>query len=292
MTTSSAPRRFGDWKLITAAVVATTALLLILGRAFAYRAIEKQGLITPPNGPETPLTFGAPFTSLSLASGDRKLDAVAVDAPQDSAPVIVVFHGTNEAVSYWADVQALWREQGVASLVFDYTGFGRSTGTPSAEHCDEDARVAYAAARAHFGPHRRYIVIGYSLGTGILLAAAHTFQPAPDGIGVVSGYSSAKEAAVAFLGIPRAVSFVLPDLWNNVQSVGQLRVPVLVLHSKDDKTFPMWMADAVQRAAGGPSRLVQLSGFAHADGHLRPTVEYWRPILDFARTGQLPSAQN
>ncbi|MDX2184327.1 MAG: alpha/beta hydrolase [Gemmatimonadaceae bacterium] len=292
MTAASPPRRIGDWKIISAAVVATVALLLILGRAVAYRAIEHQGLITPPNGPETPLTFGAPFTSLSLTSGDRRLDAVAVDAAQDSAPVIVVFHGTNEAVSYWADVQALWRSQGVASLVFDYSGFGRSTGRPSAVHCDEDARVAYAAARAHFGAHRRYIVIGYSLGTGILLAAAHAFQPAPAGLAVVSGYSSAKEAAVAFLGIPRFVSMALPDLWNNVQSVRALTLPVLVLHSRDDKTFPMWMAEAVQRSAGGPSRLVQLSGFEHADGHLRPTVEYWRPVLDFARSGALPAAQN
>src|SRR5678816_3292547 len=86
-------------------------------------AVERNGLIVAPDGPETPATFGAPFERLSLASGDRTLDATLVHAAQDTAPALLIFHGTAEAVSYWADTQALLYRHGITSMVFDYSGF-------------------------------------------------------------------------------------------------------------------------------------------------------------------------
>src|ERR1043165_629120 len=97
-------------------------------RRFAFLQVERSGLIAAPNGPETPATFGAPFESISIASGDRKLDAILVRAPVDTAPAVLFFHGTAEAVSFWADTQALLYRSGITSMVFDYSGFGRSTG--------------------------------------------------------------------------------------------------------------------------------------------------------------------
>src|SRR5690348_9682912 len=105
-------------------------------RRFAFMAVERRGLVGAPNGPETPATFGAPFQRLTLASGDRTLDAVLVRAPADTAPALLIFHGTAEAVSFWADTQALLYRHGVTSMVFDYSGFGRSTGRPTVAHLE------------------------------------------------------------------------------------------------------------------------------------------------------------
>src|SRR4029078_3082030 len=100
-------------------------------RRFAFMAVERRGLIGAPNRPETPATFGAPFESLSIVSGDRKLDATLVRAASDTAPALLIFHGPAEAVSFWSDTQAILYKQGVTSMVFDYSGFGRSTGQPT-----------------------------------------------------------------------------------------------------------------------------------------------------------------
>ncbi|MCU0623749.1 MAG: alpha/beta hydrolase [Gemmatimonadaceae bacterium] len=283
MTAPATARRVADWKLALAAAVAVLAFAFIGARGVGYRLFERGGLVTPPNGPETPETFGAPYTRLSVQSGTRRLDATAVDAASPGAPVLVVAHGTNEALSYWADVQALWRSAGVASLVFDYSGFGASTGRATAEHCTEDVAAAWAAAHAYFGRGRRYVYVGYSLGTGPVLAAVPTLAPQPDGLALVAGYSSARAGAVAYLKVPAWTTWVMPDLWNNERAVRGAAAPVLVVHSAADSTFPIAMAERVAAAAGARARFVRLGGPAHADGHARPTLEYWGAVLDFAR---------
>ena len=93
--------------------LAVLAVVFVGVRRFAFLAVERRGLIGAPNGPETPASFGAPFEPLAIASGDRTLDATLVRAESDSAPALLIFHGTAEANSYWADTQALLRRQGI-----------------------------------------------------------------------------------------------------------------------------------------------------------------------------------
>ena len=258
-------------------------------RRFAFMAVERRGLIGSANGPETPATFGAPFERLNLASGDRKLDAVLVRAPADTAPALLIFHGTAEAVSFWADTQALLYRHGVTSMVFDYSGFGQSTGKPTVAHLAEDADSAYAAFVRQVGPRERHYVLGYSLGTGVVFDAVGHFAPPPAGVVFVASYSSARDGAVAFGLIPKWATFLLPDLWNNVRDTRLVRQPLLVMQSDADQLFPVSMAKAVYDAATVPKQMVVLHGYRHEDGHQRPTEEYWAPVVRFvagARAGE------
>ena len=258
-------------------------------RRFAFIAVERNGLITAPNGPETPETFGAPYQQLSIVSGDRKLDATLVRAPADTAPALLIFHGTAEAVSYWADTQALLYRHGITSMVFDYSGFGRSTGRPTAAHLEEDADSAYAEFIRRVGARTRHYVLGYSLGTGVVLDAVPRFTPQPSGVVFMASYSSAREGAVAFGLIPKWATFLLPDMWNNVRDTRNLRQPLLVVQSDADQLFPVSMAKAVYDAATVPKRMVVLHGYRHEDGHQRPTDDYWASVLGFmkaARSGE------
>ncbi len=250
-------------------------------RRVAFMAVERGGLITAPNGPETPATFGAPFERLAIASGDRTLDATLVRAPIDTAPALLIFHGTAEAVSYWADTQALLYRHGITSMVFDYSGFGRSTGRATAAHLDEDADAAYAEFVRRVGPTAHRYLLGYSLGTGVVFEAVRRFTPPPSGVVFAASYSSARDGAIAFGLIPRWAKFLLPDLWNNVRDARNLTQPLLVLQSDADQLFPVSMAKAVYDAATVPKQMVVLHGYRHEDGHLRPTDEYWAPVVRF-----------
>jgi alpha-beta hydrolase superfamily lysophospholipase len=254
-------------------------------RRFAFLTVERRGLIGAPNGSETPETFGAPFERLSIASGDRKLDATLVRAPSDTAPAVLVFHGTAEAVSYWADTQALLYRHGITSMVFDYSGFGSSTGRATVAHLEEDSDSAYAEFVRRIGPRARPFVLGYSLGTGVVFDAVTRFRPSPAGVVFVASYSSARDGAVAFGLIPKWATVLLPDLWNNVRDTRNLRQPLLVVQSDADQLFPVSMAKAVFEAATVPKQMVVLHGFRHEDGHLRPTDEYWMPMVRFLASG-------
>jgi len=268
------------WKVL-GIVVLVLAVVFVGIRRFAFMAVERNGLITAPNGPETPATFGAPYEQLTFASGDRKLDAILVRAPVDTAPALLIFHGTAEAVSFWADTQALLYRHGITSMVFDYSGFGRSTGQPSAAHIEEDADSAYSTFARVVNPQARRYVLGYSLGSGVVFDAVARFNPPPAGVVFAASYSSARDGAVRFGLIPRWATFLLPDLWNNVRDTRNLRQPLLVLQSDADQLFPLSMARAVYDAATVPKQMVVLHGYKHEDGHLRPTDEYWAPVVRF-----------
>jgi alpha-beta hydrolase superfamily lysophospholipase len=268
-----------------AVLVIVLAVVFAGIRRFAFLTVERRGLIGAPNGSETPETFGAPFERLSIASGDRKLDATLVRAPSDTAPALLVFHGTAEAVSYWADTQALLYRHGITSMVFDYSGFGSSTGRATVAHLEEDSDSAYAEFARRIGPRAHLFVLGYSLGTGVVFDAVTRFRPSPAGVVFVASYSSARDGAVAFGLIPRWATVLLPDLWNNVRDTRNLRQPLLVVQSDADQLFPVSMAKAVFDAATVPKQMVILHGFRHEDGHLRPTDEYWKPVARFLASG-------
>jgi uncharacterized protein len=268
------------WKQLVIAML-VLAVVFVGIRRFAFMAVERNGLITAPNGPETPATFGAPFQQLTFASGDRTLDAILVRAAADTAPALLIFHGTAEAVSFWADTQALLYRHGITSMVFDYSGFGRSTGRPSAAHIEEDADSAYSNFMRVVDPRARHYVLGYSLGTGVVFDALPRFNPPPAGVVFAASYSSARDGAVRFGLIPKWATFLLPDLWNNVRDTRNLRQPLLVLQSDADQLFPLRMAKSVYDAATVPKQMVVLHAYKHEDGHLRPTDEYWAPVVRF-----------
>ena len=261
--------------------VAVLGVVFLGVRRIAFLAVERRGLISAPNGPETPASFGAPFERVTIASGDRTLDATLVRASSDSAPALLIFHGTAEAVSYWADTQALLRRHGIASMVFDYSGFGRSTGRPTVAHLEEDADAAYADFVRRIGPAARPYVLGYSLGTGVVFDAVGRWTPPPAGVVFAASYSSAREGAVAFGLVPRWATFLFPDLWNNVRDVAKLRQPLLIVQSDADQLFPVSMAKAVYDAATVPKQIVVLHGYRHEDGHANPTDAYWAPVVRF-----------
>jgi uncharacterized protein len=273
-------------RLKTLGVMVVVLAVVFAGiRRFAFLAVERRGLITAPNGPETPTTFGAPFTTVSIRSGDRILDATLVRAAADSAPALLIFHGTAEAVSYWADTQALLYRHGVTSMVFDYSGFGRSTGRPTMAHLEQDADAAYAEFTRQIGQRIRPYVLGYSLGTGVVFEAVGRWTPQPAGVVFAASYSSAREGAVAFGLVPQWATFLLPDVWNNVRDARNLRQPLLVMQSDADQLFPVSMAKAVYDAATVPKQMVVVHGYRHEDGHQRPTDDYWAPVIRFLTTG-------
>ena len=96
-------------------------------RRIVYSMVEKNALVSRPVSAETPQTHGVPFTRVKIPRGTYSLDAVLTKV-SDAAPVVVIFHGSAESVSYWADVQAIFHKAGISTFVFDYSGFGNSGG--------------------------------------------------------------------------------------------------------------------------------------------------------------------
>jgi len=214
---------------------------------------------------------------LVLASGNRRLSAVYVSAGDDT-PAVLICHGIGELVEYWGGVQDLLTGLGVSSLVFNYSGYGASTGILSTAHCEEDAMAAYRELAAR-GPSS-IVLLGFSLGTGVGCAVASRIDV--DGLVLCEGFSTLREAGSA-MGFPRWMTRIVPNVWNTVDRVRELELPVLVVHSDVDGLFPLSMAERISEACGGRGKSIVIHGLTHNTPIFAPTEEYWQPIADWVK---------
>jgi alpha-beta hydrolase superfamily lysophospholipase len=228
-------------------------------------------------------TFGK--ERLVILSGKRRLSAVYVSASEET-PAVVICHGIGELVEYWGKVQGLLKGMGVSSLVFNYSGYGTSSGILTTAHCEEDA-IAACSELAGRG-HRSIVLLGFSLGSGVGGAVASRVDIG--GLVLCEGFSSLREAAMA-TGFPRWVTRVVPDAWDTVHRVSTLEMPVLVVHSDVDGLFPLSMAQRVAEACGPRGTLIVINGLTHNAPIFAPTEDYWRPIAEWVkqRSSEIPA---
>jgi fermentation-respiration switch protein FrsA (DUF1100 family) len=194
---------------------------------------------------------------------------------------VLIFHGNGETVSDWSDVQARLQRAGVTSLVFDYSGFGLSSGRPSVNHMREDAFAAFASL-VRLAPHAAgHVLIGHSLGNAVMLDVAKNLHPAPLGLVVHAGFTSAREMAIRAGLVSNLVAFLLPDLWNNEQALSGAGPRLLVLHGEKDAVVPAAMGRRLATAAGSRSEFKSFAGLGHDDFYLQPSAAEWDPIIEF-----------
>jgi uncharacterized protein len=221
-----------------------------------------------------------------IASGKNTLDAVLVrPAAAPARAVVLICHGIGETVEHWTPVQELLAANGAASLVFDYSGYGRSTGRIEAAQCERDAitafgfleeRAAEGGLAQGAGLGAEIAVLGFSLGSGI--AAAVTGRVRASRLVLCAGFTSFRAAAHS-LGLPRGLAALIPPLWHVEEALRDCRLPVLVVHGEKDRLFPVEMAAELAECCRAETIIVPELG--HAEPYHRPQVGYWGPIVDW-----------
>ena len=141
----------------------------------------------------TPQAYGLDFESVNIPTEDGEtLGAWWVPA-KDARGTILFFHGNAGNISHRIDYLLMFRKLGYATLIVDYRGYGKSTGSPSEEGTYRDATAAWRWLTQTRGIQpRRHRVCSASRWAGAVatwLAVQHppralvllsTFTSAPD----------------------------------------------------------------------------------------------------------------
>jgi alpha-beta hydrolase superfamily lysophospholipase len=221
----------------------------------------------------------------SIASGQQVLDAVFVNpAGEPARAAVLLCHGIGETVDHWFGVQKLLAAQGVASLVFDYSGYGRSTGRIQWKQCEQDAIEAFGALKVLL-PNAPASILGFSLGSGI--AAAVLDRVSPRKLILCSSFTSFQDA-VCCAGLPHRLSFLAPPIWDTEDSLRYCAVPVLILHCENDRLFPMQMASNLASSCKELARLMIVPNQQHNDPFYRPSHNYWGHVVSFLVSDHRP----
>jgi uncharacterized protein len=234
---------------------------------------------------------GMRFSRHWIASGASRLDAVYAEPVDGNGSVVqpravlLICHGIGEIVEWWLPVQRLLAAQGCASLVFNYTGYGKSTGKISARQFEDDAVAAFAYLDG-LAPGRPVAVLGFSLGTGVAAAAIQRMKASR--LVLCAGFPSFQEAACRVC-VPASWKPLVPPIWRAEESLRGCRIPVLVVHGEEDRLFPVALGRALHEACGAGAEWLLAPGYRHNEPFNQPRLDYWEPILRWIDRGSLKS---
>jgi fermentation-respiration switch protein FrsA (DUF1100 family) len=169
-----------------------------------------------------------------------------------AAPLLLFAHGNGELIDYWPPDFRVPRQWGMAVLLVEYPGYGRSEGRPTQASVTAAILAAYDWAAGRPGiDARRVVAYGRSLGGG---AAAALAEARPLAALILESTFSSVQAFARRFGAP---GFLVRDRFDNLKALRRLELPVLILHGTADQIIPVAHARALH-AARPASELVLL----------------------------------
>lgn len=264
------------------AAAATVALLLGL-LAMRERLLETLLFFPEALPPVTPADAGLRYEELSIPTEDgQTLHAWWLPAAPPVFGHVLHLHGNAGSIAYRIDTAGALLGAGLDVLLFDYRGYGRSTGRPTEAGTLLDARAARLALLARRGVRPdRVVYLGESLGGAVAVALAA--ESPPRALVLQSTFTSVREMAA--LHYPLVPSFLVPDAYPSLRRAGSLSCPVLVIHGERDDIAPLAHGVALHRAARS-GRLEVVPGAAHNDLVEALGPRLGRLVADFLRQAE------
>jgi len=200
--------------------------------------------------------------------------------PAEEPRAYVLFcHGNAGNLSHRAGMlQVLHEHVGVAVLIFDYRGYGRSEGKPNESGILADARAArdWLAQRANIDPGD-VVLMGRSLGGAVAVDLA-----AEDGARALvleSTFSSLPDlAAYHYPLFP--VRWLVRTRLDSAAKIGRYRGPLLQSHGDADTIVPFHFGWRLFEAANEPKHFVTIPGRDHNDPQPRSYYDELIAFLD------------
>lgn len=222
------------------ALVALLLLALATARGLQRRVLYPR----PPAGPAPALP---PRATQALLGPSSDWEAFLLrPAPADAPLRALIFtHGNGELIDDWLEPFREPTRWGVAVLLVEYPGYGRSGGTPTQKSITEAVVAAYdfLAAQPDVDASR-IVAYGRSLGGGAACALAR--ERPLSGLILESTFTSVRALARGF-GMPGRLVL---DPFDNVSTVADLEIPVLVIHGERDDLIPVEHGESLAEAAG------------------------------------------
>ncbi|ORJ61616.1 alpha/beta hydrolase [Geothermobacter hydrogeniphilus] len=196
-------------------------------------------------------------------------------------PLLVFCHGNAGNISHRVDNLRLLRELGLTVFIFDYRGYGRSSGTPSEAGTYSDLRGALVWLQQKGWKQEQMVYFGRSLGAAVALQLALEEPPAAlilespfTSIGAMGRHHS---PLLWLLG-----GWLLNTRYDSLGKISDLRVPLMILHGDEDEIVPQQMGRQLFERAPQPKRFHSLPGAGHNNSYEVGGEAYrnwWREFL-------------
>lgn len=227
----------------------------------------------------TPQQAGLPYEDVKLVTADGvALHGWLIPAGEPPRGTVLFFHGNAGNISHRLDSLRMFNRLGYRTLIFDYRGYGNSSGEPTEQGTYLDATAAWDyLTQTRNIPASSIVLFGESLGGAVAawLARRHT----PAALVISSGFTSVPDlAADIYPYMP--VRWLARFHYDTRAHVAATHVPVFIAHSPEDEIIPFRHGRALFSAAQQPKRFLELQG-GHNEGFIFVRESWIQALGDF-----------
>lgn len=229
-----------------------------------------------------PGDYGLAFDDVTFTTDDG-VELHGWFVPGDSDVTWLWFHGNAGNISdRLENLRLLHDELAVSVFLIDYRSYGRSEGSPSEEgtYRDAETALAYLLWRPDVDPNR-IVYFGRSLGAGVAVELA-TQRP-PHALILESPVPSIPEMVrYHYRFLP--IGWLIRTKYDSLSKIGDVRVPLLVLHGDRDEVVPFRGGQKLFEAANEPKQFYTIEDAGHNDTVLVGGREYFQALREFVES--------
>ena len=205
----------------------------------------------------TPQQAGMDYQEVTINAAGEKLHGWFVTAPH-ARGVVLFFHGNAGNISHRLDYLRMFSELGFSVFIFDYRGFGKSSGEPSEIGTYQDAEAAwnYLVETRRVAPSS-IVLFGESLGGAV--AAWLAARVKPRALIITSTFTSLPDLGAKLYPL-FPVRLLARYEYNTRKYLQAATCPVLIVHSREDEIVPFEHGEQLYAAAHEPKQLLEIHG--------------------------------
>ncbi len=181
------------------------------------------------------------------------------------APLVIYFPGNaanrHERIADLREIAAT----GFDVLIFDYRGFGDSTGTASEWALTSDAQLVwqYACGQLRYD-QARIVLFGESLGGAVAISLWSQDSPDPPRPAalILNSTFTAMSDVVSGQYPWFPFRYLLLDRWQSVERIPRIESPVIIFHGTADEIVPVIQGRALASKSAN-ARFIEIPGATH-----------------------------
>jgi len=232
----------------------------------------------------TPADLGVKFDKVTLPLKNDQLAGWWVPSQDPQGKTLLYLHGNAANVAANVDHVLRLRRTGLNVFIFDYRGYGESTGGPPRERLVyEDAERAwkYLVAERNIPP-ADIAIYGHSLGGAVAIDLASK-HPEAGALITESTFTSIPDAAAGSVFAYLPLRLIVTERFDSISKIGSVRLPKLILQGATDRMLPPRMAQQLYDAAPDPKQLALIPDGGHEDSAAVNAPAYFAALNSFLR---------
>jgi alpha-beta hydrolase superfamily lysophospholipase len=250
------------WLKALTALIAIPAVVSVA--LFSHLYLTQEAMIFPATTlpRDHQFDFNLPFEEVTIPVNGAEINALHFQQ-ENPRGLIFFLHGNGGNLDSWTSNVDYYRRVNYDLFIFDFRGYGKSTGQiQNEQQLHDDVRVAWNSIAPDYSD-KPIVIYGRSLGAA--LAAKLAADVDPELLILVSPFRSM--VAMARMQYPLLPEWLVRYPMRTDKLIADIRAPTIFVHGDEDRVIPMEHSFELKGMATAEAKMLVIQGAGHNDIH-------------------------